>query len=145
MAMAWEDAMDSFCRPMQGGIWDTKLSSGFGPYTPCLVDTVIINLSNLALIFISLCRIRSLFSNTEGSKFKVKSSWGHAFGILLAGFCAGEPVVQIFLDISAVSGDDKGSLPPFEVTFCPSSSLSNSFLERLTCFTGRLLFPHSSV
>ena len=125
--MAWEDAMDSFCRPVQGGIWDTKLSSGFGPYTPCLVDTVIINLSYLALIFICVYRIRSIFSNTVGSKFKLTSSWGHYFGILLAAFCAGEPVAQIILGISAVTGDRTSSLPLFEVNYL----LSFIFLVKL--------------
>lgn len=114
--MAWGDAVHSFCRPVEGGIWDTQLSSGFGPYTPCLLDTVVINLSYLALIFICLCRIRSLFSNTAGAKFQLKSSWPHYVAILLAAFCAAEPVAQMMLGISSVNGDSTTSLPPFEIT-----------------------------
>ena len=116
------EAMDSFCRPVEGGVWDTKLASGFGPYTPCLLDTVVINFSNLTLICICLTRIRCLLYNRSTTKFRLKSQWGHYVAILLATFAAAEPVVQIILGISAVNGDGETSLPPFEVTIlCPLS------------------------
>ncbi|XP_024396529.1 ABC transporter C family member 2 [Physcomitrium patens] len=131
--MAWGDLMDTFCRPVEGGIWDTKLASGFGPYTPCLLDTVIINFSNLTLIFVCLFRIRSLFSNTAPSKFKLKSSGAHYFAILLAAFCVGEPIAQIVLKLSAVNGDNSSSLPPFEITSLVWTSITWTVVLIMLC------------
>jgi hypothetical protein len=108
--------MDVFCRPVVGGVWETKLASGFGAFTPCLVDTVVITVSNLALLFSAVYRIRALlYSSSSGNRFKVSRCWGHYFAILLAFVCAVEPIVQITLSLSAVNLDGETTLPPFEV------------------------------
>jgi ATP-binding cassette subfamily C (CFTR/MRP) protein 1 len=108
--------MDVFCRPVVGGVWETKLASGFGAFTPCLVDTVVITVSNLALLFSAVYRIRALlYSSSSGNRFKVSRCWGHYFAILLAFVCAVEPIVQITLSLSAVNLDGETTLPPFEI------------------------------
>ncbi len=110
--------MDVFCRPVVGGVWETKLASGFGSFTPCLVDAVIITVSNLALLSLVVYRIRALlYSSSSGNRIKVSRRWGHYFAILLAFVLAVEPIVQITLSLSVVNLDGETTLPPFEVRY----------------------------
>jgi len=110
-----ERILAAYCRPLEAGAWATKLPSGFGAYTPCLVDTIIVNLSSLLLLFFTFHRIHSLLYGLSVERFKVKTPWGHYFGMLLASFCAVAPLAQIALGISTVNLNGETSLPPFEV------------------------------
>jgi hypothetical protein len=112
-----EDLVSLFCRPLEAGIWANKLPSGFGAYTPCLVDSVIINISSIVLLVFTVQRIRSLVYGVSIERFKVINPWRYSPGLLLASFCAVAPLTQIALGISTVNLDGEGSMPPFEVRF----------------------------
>lgn len=119
MADGDSSLLSSFCRPVTGGVWETKLASGFGAYTPCLVDSIVVSLSNVALLLFVLYRIRGLcgyHARSSSLRFKVQKPAGHCIGLLLAAFCAVAPVLQIVLGVSAVNLDGGDtSMPPFEV------------------------------
>jgi hypothetical protein len=111
-----------FCRPVAGGVWETKLASGFGAYTPCLVQSVVISPSNLALLLVVVYRICGLCYAYSSAplRFTVqKPAAGHCVGLLLAAFCAVSPLLQIVFGVSAVNLDGENSMPPFEVTSSP--------------------------
>jgi hypothetical protein len=111
-----EDLLTSFCRPLKTGVW-SKLPSGFGAYTPCLVDTIIVNISSIVLLFFTIQRIRSLVYGVSIERFKVSNPWRYCLGLLLASFCAVAPLTQIVLGVSTVNLDGESSMPPFEVQF----------------------------
>jgi hypothetical protein len=111
-----------FCRPVAGGVWETKLASGFGAYTPCLVQSVVISPSNLALLLVVVYRISGLCYAYSSAplRFTVqKPAAGHCVGLLLAAFCAVAPLLQVVFGMSAVNLDGENSMPPFEVTSSP--------------------------
>ena len=109
-----EDLLTSFCRPLEAGVW-SKLPSGFGAYTPCFVDTVIVNISSIVLLFFTVKRIRILVYGVSIERFKVSNPWRYSLGLLLASFCAVVPLTQIVLGVSTVNLGGESSMPPFEV------------------------------
>ncbi|KAG0591623.1 hypothetical protein KC19_1G189200 [Ceratodon purpureus] len=109
------DLITRFCRPLEDGVW-SRLPSGFGAYTPCLVDTIIVNLSCIVLLFFTIQRIRSLVYGVSIERFKVGNPWRYGPGLLLASFCAVAPLAQIALGVSTVNLDGESSMPPFEIT-----------------------------
>lgn len=110
-----DDLLTSFCRPLESGVWAKKLPSGFGAFTPCLVDSAIINLTCIVLLVFAIQRIRALFYGVSLERFKVSNPWRHGPALLLALFCAVAPLTQIALGISTVNLDGESSMPPFEV------------------------------
>jgi hypothetical protein len=114
--------MEDFCRPKEEGKWATQLPSGFGAYTPCLVDSFVVTVSNLLLLCVTLYRIYYVVASSSSSayhnnkKFKLKNPpWGHLFAILLVACCVIGPLLQVVLGISNVNLDGELSLPPYEV------------------------------
>lgn len=112
-----DDMLSWFCRPQEAGVWANKLPSGFGAYTPCLVDSFIVNISSLVLLFFTVQRIRALIYGVSIERFKVTNPWRYAPGLLLASFCAVAPLTQIALGVSTVNLEGETSMPPFEVWF----------------------------
>jgi hypothetical protein len=84
-----------------------------------LFDSIVVSLSNVALLLFVLYRIRALCgyrARSSSLRFKVQKPAGHCIGLLLAAFCAVAPVLQIVLGVSAVNLDGgETSMPPFEV------------------------------
>jgi hypothetical protein len=113
--------MEDFCRPKEEGKWATQLPSGFGAYTPCLVDSFVVTVSNLLLLCVTLYRIYYVVASSSSAyhnnkKFKLKNPpWGHLFAILLVACCVIGPLLQVVLGISNVNLDGELSLPPYEV------------------------------
>jgi ABC-type multidrug transport system fused ATPase/permease subunit len=111
-----EDLFSSFCRPLDAGVWANKLPSGFGAYTPCVVDSVIVNISSLVLLFFTVQRIRALVYGVGIERFKVTNGWRYIPLFLLAAFCAAAPITQIILGVSTVNLDGESSMPPYEIS-----------------------------
>jgi hypothetical protein len=132
--------MEGFCRPKEEGKWATHLPSGFGAYTPCLVDSFVVTVSNLLLLCVTLYRIYYVVASSSSSssayhnnkKFKLKNPpWGHLFAILLVACCVIGPLLQVVFGISNVNLDGELSLPPYEVPAqiffpCPSRSSTHT-------------------
>ncbi|CAK9265220.1 unnamed protein product [Sphagnum jensenii] len=137
MADGDSSLLSSFCRPVTGGVWETKLASGFGAYTPCLFDSIVVSLSNVALLLFVLYRIRGLcgyHARSSSLRFKVQKPAGHCIGLLLAAFCAVAPVLQIVLGVSAVNLDGGDtSMPPFEVSALVVSSATWTSVVVMLC------------
>jgi hypothetical protein len=140
--------MEDFCRPKEQGKWATQLPSGFGAYTPCLVDSFVVTVSNLLLLCVTLLRIYHVVAPSSSSsssayhnnkKFKLKNPpWGHLFAILLVVCCVIGPLLQLVLGISNVNLDGELSLPPYEVPAqiffpCPSRSSTHTHTHTHTC------------
>lgn len=130
-----EDLLSLFCRPQEAGIWANKLPSGFGAYTPCLVDSFIVNISSLVLLFFTVQRIRGLVYGVGIERFKVSSPWRYCPGLLLASFCAVAPLTQIALGVSTVNLDGESSMPPFEVWFTLHVNCSTTWLVEIVLST----------
>ena len=114
-----EEFMESFCRPVSNGVWETKLESGFGAFTPCIVETVMIGISQLSLCCLIYYRILLLLRGHYYSvaRFHLKHKKMHFFLILLTILLAAWPIVQVFLGISMVNLDGETSLALFEVRY----------------------------
>ncbi|XP_024373624.1 ABC transporter C family member 2 [Physcomitrium patens] len=119
-----EALLTSFCRPLESGVWANKLPSGFGAYTPCLVNSIIINLSSVVLLIFTIHRIRALVYGVSLERFKVSNPWRYCPGFLLSFFCAVAPITQIMFGISTVNLDGESSMPPFEITTLTLTSLT---------------------
>jgi hypothetical protein len=138
--------MEGFCRPKEEGKWATQLPSGFGAYTPCLVDSFVVTFSNLLLLCVTLYRIYYVVASSSSpssssayhnnNKFKLKNPpWGHLFAILLVACCVIGPLLQVVLGISNVNLDGELSLPPYEVPAqiffpCPSRSSTHTHTHK---------------
>lgn len=110
----WGGVASMYCSPVPGGTWETKLENGFGAFTPCLVDSVVLGASYLFLLGFVLRRIVHLRS-PDTKKFSVQSKFRHAFAIVLSSACAVAPFLQIILGLSTANTDVDSSLPVFEV------------------------------
>lgn len=115
--------MASFCKPVVGGIWQTELENGFGAYTPCLADIVVISVSHVALCCLMAHRLRLLLRGATLKKFRLQSVAMTYFLACLSTCIAILPLVQIALGISFVNLDGGSSLPPYEIV----TSLVTSF------------------
>lgn len=54
-----------FCRPVTGGVWEMKLTSGFGAYAFCLVQSVLISLFDIKLLLFVVYRICASITDTH--------------------------------------------------------------------------------
>jgi ATP-binding cassette subfamily C (CFTR/MRP) protein 1 len=128
----WFSVADKYCSPVAGGVWETHLENGFGAYTPCLVDSVILGVSYLFLLVIVLRRILHLRSPAT-SVFSVQSKWRHAFAIFLASICAVVPFLQVILGISSANTDVHGSMPIFEILVLVINGLTWAAVTFMLC------------
>ncbi|KAJ7552374.1 hypothetical protein O6H91_06G052700 [Diphasiastrum complanatum] len=120
--MGWDPVAD-FCRPVAGGAWETKVTNGFGAYTPCVTDFIILGVANLYLMFLAAYRIRLIRSHSF-KKFSIQKKYIHYFLITLAAFNVLLPLIQVILGISIVNVDRERSLAPFEIESSLLSSLT---------------------
>ncbi|CAM6104569.1 unnamed protein product [Calypogeia fissa] len=134
LKFAWGDLADGYCNPVRGGVWDTKLENGFGPFTPCLVDSVVLGISYLILLGLVVRRIFYLRSPETPKKYSVQSKWGHGFAIFLASLCTLAPFLQIILGISlANTSEDGGSMPVFEILIAVLKGLTWAAVTCMLC------------
>ncbi|KAJ7570964.1 hypothetical protein O6H91_01G142500 [Diphasiastrum complanatum] len=111
--MGW-DPVAAFCRPVAGGAWENQVNNGFGSYTPCVTDSIILNVTNLYLLCLAAHRMRLLLRCHNFDKFTIQRKSVHYFLITLAAFNALVPLIQVVLGISVVNVDGERSLAPFE-------------------------------
>ncbi|KAH7289296.1 hypothetical protein KP509_31G069200 [Ceratopteris richardii] len=107
--------MASFCKPVLGGRWVTDLENGFGAYTPCIADIVVVSLSHVVLCCLMARRLWFLVRGETLQKFQLQKP---AMTIFLAFFStclAVFPLVQIGLGVSFVNVDGDSSSPPYEI------------------------------
>ncbi|MCO5609705.1 hypothetical protein L7F22_063937 [Adiantum nelumboides] len=107
--------MDSFCKPVSGGKWETDLLNGFGAYTPCIADIVVVSLSHVALCCLMGRRLWFLMLGTTKQKLCLQNPAMTLFLAFLSVCIAVLPLVQLGLGISFVNVDDASSLPPYEI------------------------------
>eukprot|EP00249_Psilotum_nudum_P023194 c28783_g1_i1 orf=631-5508(+) len=107
--------MASFCRPVFGGVWETKLENGFGAFTPCIADVFVIGISHVVLCCLVFYRIWLIMRGSTLKRFHLKTPKMNYFLILVAACLTLEPVIQICLGISIVNLDGQRGLPPFEI------------------------------
>jgi hypothetical protein len=128
--------MESFCKPVAGGVWATKIENGFGSYTPCAADICVVTLSHIVLCCLMGYRLRQMMmAGSLGFKrFHLLNPLMAGPQIFIAICLAIIPIVQIGLGISFVNADnidgESSSLPPYEVWSRKSLS-SLSFLSYL--------------
>ncbi|KAG6543930.1 hypothetical protein Mapa_014771 [Marchantia paleacea] len=108
------DLMVKFCRPVPEGNWAKNLQNGFGAYTPCFMETVVVNVSYLVLLVLTLKRIQLLRSHNL-RRYSVRYKFMHVIAVLLSLACAAAPIVQIFLKFSIINTEGQDNLPPFEI------------------------------
>lgn len=108
------DLVVKFCRPIPEGNWAKNLQNGFGAFTPCFMETVVVNVSYLVLLGLTLKRIQLLRSRNL-KRYTVRYKFMHVIAVLLALACAAAPIVQIFLKFSIINTEGQDNLPPFEV------------------------------
>lgn len=116
--------MASFCKPVTGGIWATQLENGFGAYTPCLADIVVVSGSHVVLCCLMAYRLRLLLQGVTLKKFRLQSVAMTYFLACLSTCIAILPLVQIALGISFVNVDGGSSLPPYEIVTSLVTSLT---------------------
>lgn len=135
------DPLVWFCRPVAEGVWAREADSSFGAYTPCAIDSVVGNVSQLVLLGLCLYRIWLIEFNPRPKRYRLRSNFYNYMLSVLAVCCAAEPLFRLVMGISIFNLDSETALAPFEVGHrCAASSHYNiitlyaySFLV-LCCF-----------
>lgn len=104
-----------YCQPEANSVWGKMVDSAFGSYTPCAINTLVISISNLALMGLCLCRIWLTISNAKAQRFCLKSNYYNYVLGMLAGYCAAQPLLRLFTGISAFNLNGETGFAPFEV------------------------------
>ncbi|KAL7593059.1 hypothetical protein Lser_V15G32576 [Lactuca serriola] len=107
--------LDSYCRPVENGVWATAVDNEFGPYTPCATDSLVTGISHLVLLGICIYRIWVTKKNFKVQRFKLRSNLYNYFLGLLALYCTAEPLVRLIMGISAFNVDAENGLAPYEI------------------------------
>ncbi|XP_052621477.1 ABC transporter C family member 2 [Lactuca sativa] len=107
--------VDSYCRPVENGVWATAVDNEFGPYTPCATDSLVTGISHLVLLGICIYRIWVTKKNFKVQRFKLRSNLYNYFLGLLALYCTAEPLVRLIMGISAFNVDAETGLAPYEI------------------------------
>ncbi|KAI3455946.1 hypothetical protein Pfo_012609 [Paulownia fortunei] len=104
-----------FCRPVANGVWAEETDSAFGAYTPCAIDSVVGNVSQLVLLGLCLYRIWLIKINPKLQRFCLRSNFYNYVLAILASCCAAEPLYRLVMGISIFNLDEETGLAPFEV------------------------------
>ncbi|KAL3616846.1 Canalicular multispecific organic anion transporter 1 [Castilleja foliolosa] len=104
-----------FCRPLENGVWAQETDSSFGAYTPCAIDSVVGNVSHLVLLGLCLYRIWLIKFNAKVRRFCLRSSLYNYVLVLLASFCAAEPLFRLVMRISIFNLNKEIGFAPFEM------------------------------
>ncbi|XP_057458600.1 ABC transporter C family member 12-like isoform X2 [Lotus japonicus] len=113
-----------YCQPEANSVWGKMVDSAFGSYTPCAINTLVISISNLALMGLCLCRIWLTISNAKAQRFCLKSNYYNYVLGMLAGYCAAQPLLRLFTGISAFNLNGETGFAPFEITALIIESLT---------------------
>ncbi|CAN1821617.1 ABC transporter C family member 2 [Linum perenne] len=107
--------MDWYCRPVPDGLWAKTVRNAFGPYTPCVTDTVVMLFSDLVLMGLCVYRIWLTMKDYKAQRYCLKSHWYNYLLAVLAAYVAAEPLFRLVFGISALDIDGQLGLAPFEV------------------------------
>ncbi|XP_051128280.1 ABC transporter C family member 2-like isoform X2 [Andrographis paniculata] len=107
--------LDWYCKPVKNGVWSTAVENGFGVYTPCATDTLVICISHLVLLGLCLNRLWRLKKDYTVQRFCLRSNYYNYFLGLLALYSTGEPLVRLVMGISAFDVDGQSGPAPYEV------------------------------
>lgn len=116
--------MASFCKPVSGGKWATDLLNGFGAYTPCIADIVVVSVSHVVLCCLMARRLWFLMRGESTKKFHLQNPAMTYFLAFLSVCLAVIPLVQLGLGISFVNVDGDSSLPPYEILTAVVTSIT---------------------
>ena len=110
-------ALESFCKPVLGGLWETELDNGFGKYTPCVADICVVTLTHIVLCCLMGHRLRLMKSGLGFKRYHLLNSLITNLQTVIASCLGVAPLLQIAFGISFVNVDNGGgsSLPPYEV------------------------------
>lgn len=96
-------------------MWDRVARSALGPYTPCGIDSLVVSVSCLVLMGMCFYRIWLIKMSLKAQRFLLRSKLVQYLLLVLAGFCALQPLFRIVMDISVFDLDGQTNLAPFEV------------------------------
>ncbi|XP_050370620.1 LOW QUALITY PROTEIN: ABC transporter C family member 12-like [Argentina anserina] len=122
--------IDWYCRPEANGVWE-KAGSGFGSYTPCAMDSVVICISHLVLFGLSCYRIWMIKKNLKARRFRLRSNYYNYLLGLLAGYSTAEPMLRLVMGLSLFNQFGKIGFAAFEMT--------SLFIEALAWFSMLIL------
>ncbi|KAJ0621156.1 putative ABC-type xenobiotic transporter [Helianthus annuus] len=124
-----------FCRPQENGIWAKTTASTLGAYTPCGIESVVGDISNVVLMGLCLYRIWLIMKDFRLKRFCLRSKYYNYMLAILAGYCAAESLCRLLFNVSMFDFSSQSSLAPFEVvslmieTLCWSSLVIMTLLE----------------
>ncbi|XP_028090867.1 ABC transporter C family member 12-like isoform X4 [Camellia sinensis] len=104
-----------YCQPVKGGIWATVTDSAFGAYTPCGIDSVVVCISHLVLLGLCFYRIWLIRNDLKVQRYQLRSKYYNFVLVLLAGYCAAEPLFRLVMGISLFNLEGQAGLAPFEM------------------------------
>ncbi|XP_076949695.1 ABC transporter C family member 2-like [Bidens hawaiensis] len=107
--------LDSYCRPVEKGVWATAIENEFGPYTPCATDSLVTGISHFVLLGACIYRIWVIKKNFKVQRFKLRSNLYNYWLGLLALYCTAEPLFRLIMGVSAFNVDGETSLAPYEI------------------------------
>uniref|UniRef100_M4EUA4 ABC-type xenobiotic transporter n=1 Tax=Brassica campestris TaxID=3711 RepID=M4EUA4_BRACM len=108
-ALAW------YCKPVAQGFWEKTVDGAFGAYTPCVVNTLVMLVSQIVLLGLCLYRIWIIFRNAKAQLYVLRNKYYNCVLGILACYCGAEPVLRLVMRVSLFSMDEETYLPPFEV------------------------------
>uniref|UniRef100_A0A7N0T3Q1 ABC-type xenobiotic transporter n=1 Tax=Kalanchoe fedtschenkoi TaxID=63787 RepID=A0A7N0T3Q1_KALFE len=103
-----------YCRPVANGIWDREADSALGAYTSCGIDSLVVSVSCLVLMGMCFYRIWLTKRSLKARRFLMRSKFVQYILMVLAGYCALEPLFRILMDISVFNLDGQITLAPVE-------------------------------
>ncbi|KAM0052069.1 putative ABC-type xenobiotic transporter [Helianthus debilis subsp. tardiflorus] len=124
-----------FCRPEENGIWAKTTASALGAYTPCGIESVVGDISNVVLMGLCLYRIWLIMKDFRLKRFCLRSKYYNYMLAILAAYCAAESLCRLLFNVSMFDFSSQSSLAPFEVvslmieTLCWSSLVIMTLLE----------------
>lgn len=108
-----------YCRPVENGVWARLSESGFGAYTPCVLDSVVGCVSHLVVLGLCIYRIWLIKMDSRIKRYKLTSRFFNCLLGFLAGYCAAEPLFRLTMGVSFFNLDEQSGMAPFEVCFSP--------------------------
>ncbi|MFS7895171.1 putative ABC-type xenobiotic transporter [Helianthus anomalus] len=124
-----------FCRPEENSIWAKTTASALGAYTPCGIESVVGDISNVVLMGLCLYRIWLIMKDFRLKRFCLRSKYYNYMLAILAAYCAAESLCRLLFNVSMFDFSSQSSLAPFEVvslmieTLCWSSLVIMTLLE----------------
>ncbi|KAI4365222.1 hypothetical protein MLD38_021227 [Melastoma candidum] len=109
------DPLVWYCQPVANGVWGKMADNAFGVYTPCAVDTLVVSVSHLVLLFLCSCRVWRTRRDLRLQRFRLRSNlFNYSLG-LLAAYNVAEPLFRLVMGVSALNLDGQQGIAPFEI------------------------------